>query len=267
MLIYAVDDEPNMLYLLHEAIAEAAPDAEILDFFLAVDALAYMKANNSLPDVVFSDIQMPGINGMDFAVKLKALSPQTKLIFVTGYDYAMDAYRLHVSGYILKPVEAERIREELEILFPKNPEAVNRLKIQCFGTFEVFWQNQPLAFARKQTKELLAYLVDRRGALCSSDDIIAALWEDSLDFRNAKHRVWNLTSDLRTTLKTIGMENVLITRGKQLAVRMDLLDCDYYKMLSGDLSVNNTFRGEYMEQYSWAEPTKANLIFKNRNDR
>ncbi len=263
MLIYAIDDEPNMLYLLHQAIAEAAPEAEIMEFFLAVDALACMKENNSFPDVVFSDIIMPGISGMEFAVKLKELSPRTKLVFVTGYDYAMDAFRLHVNGYILKPVEGERIREELEILFPKNPASANRLQVQCFGTFEVFWQNQPLAFSRKLTKELLAFLVDRRGALCSSEDIIAALWEDSLDVRSAKHRVWNLTSDLRTTLRSIGMENVLITQGKQLAIRMDLLDCDYYKMLEGDLSVNNTFRGEYMEQYSWAEPTKASLLFKN----
>ena len=96
MLIYAIDDEPNMLYLLHEAIAEAAPEAEILDFLLGTEALARMEKGDAIPDVVFSDIQMPGVSGLELAARMKELSPETKLVFVPGYDYAMDAYRLHV---------------------------------------------------------------------------------------------------------------------------------------------------------------------------
>ena len=172
----------------------------------------------------------------------------------------MDAYRLHVRGYIPKPVEAERVREELDALFPEPP-AAKRLRVQCFGMFEVFWQNRPLFFQRKQTKELFAYLVDRRGALCSSEAVMAALWEDPDDIGAAKHRVWNLTSDLRASLKAIGMEDVLISRGGQLAVRTDRLDCDYYRMLSGESAARDSFRGEYMEQYSWAETTKGSLLF------
>ena len=260
MLIYAIDDEPNMLYLLHEAIAEAAPEAEILDFFLGTEALARMEKGDAIPDVVFSDIQMPGVSGLELAARMKELSPETKLVFVTGYDYAMDAYRLHVRGYIPKPVEAERVREELDALFPE-AHAAKQLRVQCFGMFEVFWQNRPLFFQRKQTKELFAYLVDRRGALCSSEAVMAALWEDPDDIGAAKHRVWNLTSDLRASLKAIGMEDVLISRGGQLAVRTDRLDCDYYRMLSGESAACDSFRGEYMEQYSWAETTKGSLLF------
>ena len=261
MLIFAIDDEPNMLYLLHEAIAEAAPEAVIEDFTLASTALERIAAGVR-PDVVFSDIEMPGMLGLELAARLKQLVPETKIVYVTGYDYAMEAYRLHVNGYLSKPVEADRVREELEVLFPHRtgqPET-DRLRVQCFGRFEVFWNNEPLAFSRKQTKELLAYLVDRRGALCSSDSIIAALWEEPVDFPSARHRVWNLTSDLRASLKAIGMEEVLVSRGKQLAVKPDLIDCDYYHLLEGDTAAREAFRGEYMEQYSWAEPTKASLL-------
>ena len=136
-----------------------------------------------------------------------------------------------------------------------------RLRVQCFGTFEVFWQDRPLAFSRRQTKEVFAFLVDRRGALCSSEDLIAALWEDRLSLKSAKHRIWNLTSDLRASLRGIGMEDVLVSQGRRLAVRTDLLDCDYYQMLAGDPSAQSAFRGEYMEQYSWAELTKGRLHF------
>ena len=70
MLIYAIDDEPNMLYLLHEAIAEAAPEAEILDFLLGTEALARMEKGDAIPDVVFSDIQMPGVSGLELAARM-----------------------------------------------------------------------------------------------------------------------------------------------------------------------------------------------------
>lgn len=262
MLIYAIDDEVNMLYLLHDAILEAVSDAEIRDFRSGSRAVAHMEESGEHPDVVFSDIQMPRLSGLELAKKLKQTAPETKIVFVTGYDdYALDAYRLHVDGYITKPVEAEQIREELKHLFPDGLNTVNKLKVQCFGMFEIFWNNEPLSFARKQSKELFAYLVDRRGVLCSTDEIMAALWEDEDNDRSLRHRIWNLKSDLRATLSRIGMEDVLVSQGNCIGVRTNMLDCDYYRMLEGDVTVKNTFRGEYMEQYSWAEQTKGALSF------
>lgn len=263
MLIYAIDDELNMLYLLHEAIAEAAPEAEIVDFRSGTEALARMEHTSERPEAIFSDIRMPGLSGLELAVRLKQLSPETKIVFVTGYDYALDAYRLHVHGFISKPVEARRIWEELDYLFPETKSDPNRLTVRCFGSFEVFWRNQPLRFVRKQTKELLAFLVDRQGALCSSEEIIAHLWEDAVELKNARHRLRNLVADLRASLRSIGMEEALVSHGRQLAVRTDLLECDYYRMLSGDMAAVNAFRGQYMEQYSWAELTKGSLLFRS----
>jgi two-component SAPR family response regulator len=261
MLIYAIDDEPNMLYLLHEAIAEAAPEAVIEDYRLGTAAVEHMEQSGARPDVIFTDIRMPGLSGLELAAGVRKLSPDTKLVFVTGYNYAMDAYQLHVQGYIPKPVEAERVREELENLFP-DAARPGKIRVQCFGNFEVFWDNQPIPFARKKTKELFAFLVDRCGALCSTGDILAALWEETEESKSAKHRVWNLTGDMRTCLTAIGMEEVLISRGQQLAIRPELLDCDYYRALAGDPAARERFIGEYMEQYSWAESTKGGLAFR-----
>ena len=263
MRIFAIDDEPKMLQLLRDAITEAEPKAEITSFLLGSEAVAHIEETGIQPDVVFSDIRMPGLSGLELAVRLKQLSPETKIVFVTGYDYAIDAYRLHVSGYIPKPVEAERVRDELDNIFPDHSPAPDRLRVQCFGNFEVFWQNEPLSFSRRQTKEMFAFLVDRRGAACTSEDIVSALWEDEDNIENAKHRVRNFTRDMKSVLLSIGMHEVLVSQGHRHAVRTDLLDCDYYRMLAGDMAAVNAFRGEYMEQYSWAEITKGSLVFQH----
>ena len=265
MLIFAIDDEPKMLHALHEAIVQAKPDAEIQDFGRVSEVLKVLGEDGVRPDVVFSDIELPGMDGLELAMHIKKESPKSKIIFVTGFPkYAADAYRLHVNGYILKPVEVQRVREELDALgLPVSlPEPEEKLRIQCFGYFEVFWQGKPLIFKRTQTKELLAYLIDREGEACTSNEIITALWENDREESVAKGHLRVLINDLRTTLRNIGMEKILIRERRQIAICRELVDCDYYRMLSGDVSAVNAYVGEYMKQYSWAELTTAKLHFR-----
>ena len=69
-----------------------------------------------------------------------------------------------------------------------------------------------------------------------------------------------LTADLVNKLNDIGMGDVLIRKHRQWAIKPELLDCDYYRMLHGDMDALNSFRGEYMSRYSWAEITAASLM-------
>ena len=264
MLIFAIDDEPKMLRALHRAIAAAEPDAEVRDFARAAEVLRAINEEGARPEVVFSDIEMPGIDGLELAVRIKDASPESRIIFVTGYPkYAAQAYRLHINGYILKPADAERVREELDALnLPQAPPEPDKLSVQCFGYFDVFWKGEPLIFKRTLEKELFAYLIDREGAACTSEEIISALWEDESDERAAKHRLRTIISELRKTLREIGMEKVLIRERRQTAVRRDMVDCDYYRTLDGDTAALNAYHGEYMKQYSWAELTTAKLHFR-----
>lgn len=264
MLILAVDDEARMLRLLHKAIAEAAPEAEIRDYLRGSEALQDIQALGLHPDVAFCDILMPGVNGLELAMKIKRLSPDTKLVFVTGHShYALEAYRIHANGYVMKPVDAQQIREELAFALPEELPKPEKLQVRCFGYFEVFWEGEPLNFARKQSKELLAFLVDRRGEACTAEEVIAALWEDCPNLKKAKQNLRNLVSDLRHTLAHIGTEEAFIRQGSRMAIRPETMDCDYFRMLQGDMAAINRFRGEYMEQYSWAGLTKRNLFFHN----
>lgn len=259
MRAFAIDDEQAMLNELHDAIIAAEPSAEVFDFKRAKPALEAILEMGA-PDIVFSDIELPGIDGIVLATQIKELAPDTKIIFVTAYpNYAVDAFRLHADGFVVKPVEAARIREEIGNMFQtrKEPE---KLQVRCFGAFEVFARGKPLIFSRSRTKELLAYLVDLNGGTCTSPQIVSTLWEDDTG-KNPQSYLRVLASDLRKTLESVGLEDVLVRAHGQWAIRTDLVECDYFLMLRGDDDAIRAFRGEYMSQYSWAEKTTAKLFF------
>ncbi len=262
MLIYAIDDERKALSLLHGCIQEVLPGAQIRDFLRAPEAVEALRNEDEPPAVIFSDIRMPGMDGLELAAALKEMSPESKIVFVTGYDdYAMDAWRVQAGGYILKPVDACQIRKVLSGISRSYIPEMEKLQVRCFGYFGVFWKGEPLNFERRQTLELFAWLINRRGAMSTSEETISVLWEDVDDVQKAMHRLRNLTGDLARTLDKIGQADVLIRRRGMAGVRTDMVDCDYYRMLEGDVSAVNAFRGKYMEQYSWAELTKGSLYF------
>ncbi len=265
MKIFAIDDEPDVLETLHEAIRDALPGAEITDFRRCQAALDAVREQGVFPDVVFTDIRMPDMNGLQLAAALKETAPDTQIVFVTAYsEYALEAWKRHVHGFLVKPVTAEDICDTLKHLQHTSvPASWDKLRVRCFGHFEVFWHDQPVIFTRKKSKELFAFLIDREGAACTRDQIAAALYEGETDMQAAGSRIRKLISDLRTTLTEIGMEDVLIRERRQIAIRPSMIDCDYYRMLEGDVAMVNAYRGEYMLEYSWAELTTGRLFFRS----
>ena len=164
----------------------------------------------------------------------------------------------------MKPVTAEDVREAMAHL-PGLPSALpDRLTVRCFGHFEVSYQGKPVIFERRQSKELFAFLIDREGAPCSAEEIAAALWENETDMQAARTRIRKILSDLKATLHAIGFNDVLIRERRQLAIRPDLIDCDYYRMKEGDMDALNAYRGNYMVDFSWAELANARLYFRKQ---
>lgn len=265
MLIYAIDDEKIALSELSEAIKTAIPDAEVKEIMRSSDALLRIQNEGERPELVFSDIRMPKIDGLELAVKIKESSPDTKIIFVTGYsEYALGAFRVHANGYLLKPVTSESIKAETAFLdLPYKTEA-SKLTVHCFGSFEVYYNGEPLDFKRRQTKELFAVLVDHNGSYCTAEEAAAVLWEDEADMSKMKHRLRNLVLDLRAVLKAVGQSDVLIRGSGKLAIRREAVDCDYYRMLDGDMQAVNAYRGEYMQQYDWAQLTEGRIYFNKK---
>ena len=238
MFIFALDEEPQSLDETLRAIAAACPTAETASFPDAASALDAVRTGGRYPDAVFCGLAME--DGLDFAARLRESCPCAGIVFVTASrDYAVEAFRVHADGYILKPLTADRVREELDHLSaphggrPHGAGDDKRLRVQCFGRFEVFWQGEPVKFHRRQTKELFALLIDHEGASCTAEEISAALWEDECNLTAAKARIRKLVHDLRGCLRDLGQEEVLKRHSGEMSVRRDLVECDYYAYMEG----------------------------------
>ncbi len=253
MRYLAVDDERYALEDLEEAVRAVENDCELHSFVSAEQALLF--ASKTPIDVAFLDIEMGSANGLVLAKQLKDICPKAHIIFVTGYEqYAVSAFRIHATGYLLKPVTEEAIRRELTFIYSDEAESASkRVRVQTFGGFDVFVDGKPLLFKRAKAKELLAYLVDRRGVSVTNDEICVTLWEDDGSVQTRKSYVRTLLAELRSVLKEAGIENILEKNINRLAIVPDKLDCDFYRFLEGDPVAVNSYRYDYLPSYAWAE--------------
>lgn len=254
MVIIAVDDEKIGLEALSNAIREAAPEAELHCFRWSEDALAF--AEKSHIDAAFLDVEMTGANGVQLAQHLILYQSQMNIIFATGFgQYRDSAFDLHASGYLMKPITAERVRIELAHLrYPVRP--ARRVQVYTFGNFEVFLDGRPIEFKYSKTKELFAYLVDRKGALCSVGEMMSILFEE-----DQGHETYfkSLRRDLLDTLEAAGCREVISQQRGRLGVVPEQIECDYFDYLNGRDKGKTAYRGEYMTQYSWGEYTNGLL--------
>ncbi len=254
MIAIAVDDEILMLGALVAAI-KASPDiSEVSQFSDCDETLDFVKEN--AVDVAFLDINMRGMGGLALAEKIISFCPECKIVFCTGYEeYAIPAFKLHASGYLMKPVSAKDIQVEIDNIKGIR-QSQKPLTVKCFGTFEVYARGEKLTFKRSKTKELFAFLVDRNGAGVTVAEIGVALWENDVDQKNHNY-IHQLFRDLRQSLESVGVEGIFERNNYFYSINPEKLDCDYYSYLK---TGKPEFRGEYMSQYSWAEETCGLLV-------
>ena len=272
MTVVAVDDEEISLMCL-EGVLEQMEDVETIHSFNnAEDAIAFFQKNRA--DAAFLDIQLylsgGTLNGLSLAARIKELCPTCHVVFVTGCpEYAVDAFKLHVSGYIVKPVTKEAARKELDyiIMEKKASQSIakaerkseEKVKVQCFGNFEVFWKGRPVVFPLSKSKELFAYLIHRKGTNVSMAELAAVLFEDKEDGLSVQRQIRNLVASMRKTFQSLGCPELFNKSRGYISIRTEEVDCDYYSFMNGDSDAINTYCGEYMAQYSWAEFTVGYL--------
>ena len=257
MIAIAVDDEALMLGALTAAV-EASPDiTSVVKFSDCEEALEYVKNNPA--DIAFLDINMRGMGGLALAERIIAARPDCKIVFCTGYEeYAIPAFKLHASGYLMKPISAEDVQGEIDNIKDVRQKE-KPITVKCFGNFEVYAGNEKLVFKRLKTKELFAFLVDRNGAGMTAKQICAVLFPDDADDIKNSAYLRQLVMDLKNTLKAVGAESVLCHETPCYRIDTNLIKCDYINYLE---TGKPEFHGEYMTQYSWAEATCAMLLFK-----
>lgn len=261
MYVLAVDDERIMLKELTIELGQVFPNADIQGFQDPMEAEQWasdLAQEGKSLDYAFLDIRMRGMSGIELARRLKKLHPGTVLIFCTAYtEYAFDAVGMYAKGYLMKPISAENIVRTLDEMvydWRKSLDVQNQsFWIKTFGNFEVFVDGKPLVFEREKAKEMLALLVDRAGATVTTEQLAVVLWEDRPYDKTLKNYVSTVLGSLRRTLRKVGKEDILIKTRNHLSLNPEKIKCDAYDYEKGVMSAVNSFRGEYMVNYSWAE--------------
>ena len=253
MKILIVDDEAYLRDDLKDSLERISTQKNEYSEAENYDAAVKQLKENSF-DIAFLDIHLQGKSGLEVAQKAKSVSPKTNIVIVTAYsEYALDAFKLFVSGYLLKPFSDAELREVLDNLrTPVAASAKNLLEIRCFGNFEVFAEGRPMVFKRSKEKELLAYLISLKGACASKNEICANIFDETVTPDKADMNFRQIFASLKKDLKRHGLEDAVIHNNNAYAIDTALVSCDYYDFITGK-SAGSVYRGEFMNQYSWAE--------------
>ena len=258
MQVICVDDEQPILDNFKAKVSDMSGVDQLQLFKSARAALEWVE--NHPVDVAFLDMEMPEMSGLELARKLRQIDPNIRIIFVTAYgQYALDAFGVDALGYVLKPYTRGDIEKELEKAMRMRPKANNKVVIRTMPEFMIRVAGKVLHLGSAKQTELLALLVDRGEVGVTTGEAIACLWpnrpaDESTQtlYRVTYHR-------LVEGLREVGAEDILHSAGRKRYIRSDQVDCDLYRMLQRDENAVQSYAGEYLREYSWAESRVAQL--------
>lgn len=118
--VVMVDDSKLILNGGMAVLREVVPTADVVGFTKPSDVIEFAK--KQLIHIAFLDIELGRISGLDLSRELLQINPFTNVIFLTAFsNYALDAWQTGASGFLLKPIEADKVRETLQYLrYPVN---------------------------------------------------------------------------------------------------------------------------------------------------
>ena len=204
---------------------------------------------------------MPELSGLELLTKLRNLHPDLIVIIATGYSqYALDAFKAHAVGFLLKPYSRDDLLYAIETATLHLQGQAKNIYIRTFGRFEIFLNDEIVFFRNSKSKELLALLVDMQGGSVTTEFGISKLWEDRPYDKKTQSLYRKAAKQLKDTLKEKGIEDIIISNKSSRCLNTKKVKCDYYAYLENDVKGKNKFNQEYMSNYLWAEETLATLI-------
>ena len=257
MVILAVDNNDQDLKTLVEMVKKEIPTSKVVAMPDYPEAVEYVQKANPGFAFVNIDGHIGECNRLIYEVLTK--SSETVIIATSNYEnYAVDAFRLHVSGFITKPLDAQTIKKEIEYhLKHKTIKDVKPLiKIMALGNFECFIEGEPVKFKYQKTKELLAYLIDRKGAMVTNKELTEILWGDG---KQKEAYIKNIKIDLERRFCEAGFDDAIIRERGIIGINTKKVDCDYYDLINGACRMQGNYWGEYMNQYKWGDTTRKYL--------
>lgn len=253
-----VDDEQIMLKSFLR-MSSQIPDIEIVgQFRKPEEALSY--ARDQQVDIAFLDVKMPRMNGIELAGELRELRPDILIVFISAYDeYIRESNQIGGDYYIVKPYKTETLEIAMERIRLIAKRQKKNLYIRTFGRFCVLKDGKPVML-RGKAKEILALIVTRRGKEISNEEIYRTLWEER-PYSNTNMTVYyNALHRLRQSLCQGGIEELLISTARGQMVDTTVFDCDYYDWLDGLSEKGESFRGEFLSEYTWGEYLLGTLV-------
>ncbi|MBR0146703.1 MAG: response regulator [Eubacterium sp.] len=264
MKIMCVDDEPLTVEDTMAMCRTLSPDISVWGFTDEKKALEWIRSN--AVDIALLDIDMPKVNGITLAARIKQILPDVRILFLTAYrKFAFDAFSVHPNGYLLKPIIPEVLKKEIDYAMSvtvRTRTGMPHIEACTFGNFDLMVDGEPIVFKRSKSKELLAYLVDRQGMRVTRAEIAAILFEDAIYDRSMQKYLDTIIRSLRATLREYNVGELLQMGRNGLRIDAEKLSCDMYRFYSGDMEAIKSFRGEYMSSYSWASFIEADMRIK-----
>ncbi len=274
-----VDDENSALSRF-ERIASKERRLVINGKFLyPEDAIAFVKEHPV--DIAFLDIEMPEMSGLELAERLMEIDSYIRVIFVTAYNqYALEAFRAHAIGYLLKPLDGMEFTEQLDLLsrrYRQRPEKSSKtpLAVRCFGGLSVYAQDENNGSAIKwktsKAEELFSLLIHYQGRVKPKENLIETLWPELEPEKSAN--LFRVTCTyLRSALAEIGFPDILVRELDGYKINSDMIDCDLFRFRLGIRSLSSLqtdelselsglYSGEYFEgkPYDWAIGQRTQL--------
>ena len=271
MKAICVDDEKAALQQLVSLCREMLQLSSVEGFDDPKGALERVRERPV--DLAILDIGMPDMDGITLARRIRALRPDAAILFVTGHpQYTVDAWSLHATGYVLKPLTRERLSDELNYAAEwrrrvAKEEQIPHIAVQTFGNFDLVVDGKTVNFSRSKSKELFAYLIDKKGIRVSRSEAFGVLWPNGEYSRPKQKQLDVIIRSLRATLRENGISEILQLERGMLRIVPQFVDCDVYRLLAGDEHYENEYRGEYMTPYAWAGLTEANIDSELRRRR
>src|SRR5690625_2268014 len=186
MRIILIDDEPLALEFLVRQINKIN-HVEVVEKFTYFDLKRYKSLLKEI-DLVFLDIEMPGVNGLELAEKIIEVNPSLSIVFVTGYnEYAVQAFELNALDYLLKPVQLDRLQKTLErarsninqMERPLSGESTLQINVCGELTFkQANGSSKIVKWRTTKAQELFLYLLHHAGKTVRKSILAELLWPD-----------------------------------------------------------------------------------------
>ncbi|MCD9021278.1 response regulator [Cohnella silvisoli] len=217
-----VDDEGLALRDLERQLTKIGGMEIVGTFSWAREALE--QITRLKPDVVFLDIDMPEISGLEAAEQLQIIDATIDIVFVTAYEeYAIKAFDHAALDYVLKPIHSERLSRTVRRLQQHKPHLAKQTikpviaTVRCFSRLQIeYGKSEPFSWRTVRSQELFAYMVYKRNQPVRKDILLELFWPDT-DYKKAFTQLYTTIYQIRKSLEMA-----------ELNIRLTNSGTDYY---------------------------------------